>query len=143
MRLNHLPLTSSTVRALSDGAYFLAHGRELLAAVALEPYCLQCGRLGFDAKVNLLPDSIIANWTCGHTAGWASRKKRIDTAELLYALGWDIRCSACKEKASGDNSASDPTFKVLCPCTVRLLANPLVKAGGLSALDDLGRTKRI
>ena len=127
MRLNHLNLTSSTIRALSQGAYFLAHGRELLAAVALEPYCLQCSRLGLDAKVLLAPDSIIANWTCGHTAGWVDRKKSIAFTELLFALGWGVRCTACKENATGDNDASDPLFKVLCPCTSRVMANPLVK----------------
>ena len=124
--MNHLNLTSSVVRALSDGTYFLAHGRELLPTVSLEPYCLQCSRVGLHATVRLTPDATLSNWTCGHTYGWASRKRAIELPELLSALGWNIRCSICKEVPTGDNAPTDVAFTVSCPCTVRLMANPVV-----------------
>lgn len=140
MTLNHFRMTSSTVRALSDGSYFLAYGRELLAAVALEPYCLHCRGVGLPATVTLTPDGIVSNWRCEHTAGWASRKKAIELPELLHALGWNIRCSACKENVSGDNAPTDSTFSVTCSCSTRLMANPLPRPHGIHQVDRLGRS---
>lgn len=143
MNLKHLPLTSSGIRALSDGTYFLAHGRELLAGLALEPYCQFCRATGVDAAVRLAPDSIIANWTCGHTAGWASQKRRIELPDLLSALGWGIRCTACQADAQGDNSGTDPTFKVLCDCTVRLMANPVAEQSNAPAVALVGGDQHV
>ncbi len=137
--LNHLWLNSSIVRALSDGSYFLAHGRELLPRVALEPYCLQCRSLGLDATVRLTPDSILANWQCGHTAGWADKKRRIELPELLYALGWGLRCSACKEDAVGENAPEDSTLGVRCGCTSRIMVNPAPQVSVEAQVAQLGR----
>lgn len=138
MPLNHFPMTSSTVRALSDGSYFLAHGRELLAAVALEPYCQYCRFMGLDATVRLTSDSNVTNWACGHTSGWASRRKAIELPELLAALNWGIRCTACQANAQGDNSPTDTAFKVLCQCSSRIMANPRSRPVGIPTVDRLG-----
>ena len=119
-----LPMTSAHVRALIDGQYFLAHGRELLAALSLEPYCRHCAAAGLDAHIRFAPGADRVQFSCGHTAGHIRTDRETEVPLILDACAWGIRCSACQDEASGDNGRTDPTFKVTCSCTTREIANP-------------------
>lgn len=137
MTMRHYPLTSSTIRALTDGSYLLKHP-ELLSPVALELSCQHCERLGAKSHVTVTGDSVVAQWACGHSAGFIQRRRIGSFGELLMALGWTLRCANCHQVPSGENDPTDARFVVVCPCALRELVNPLARtaaaAPGLSTV---------
>jgi len=126
-----VPLASAAIRALVDGRAFAGEleGGGVLRVVGLEPYCLHCDRAGSDSRIRAVLFDDRADWRCGHRAGWISRVKPSEVEPLLKELGWNLRCSSCRENVVGDNSRGAASFRVSCGCTTREKANPLALAG--------------
>ena len=138
-----LSMDASDVRTLSDGRYFLERGGPFLERMALQPFCRHCDLLGLAATVAVTPRDTTIDFRCGHTAGWVKRRRKLELAELFAALGWDLRCTRCRQAAQANNSVADIAFTVECACTTRLMANPLAKAASLSPVDRLGRPEHV
>ena len=143
-----LTMTAAQIRCLCDAGYFLAHGRELLPPLALEAYCRVCSQLGLVATVALerTPEGP-TRLRCGHRSELYASARESDLAPFLADHGLDIRCARCHAPATGDNAKTDAAFTVVCPCTTRLLGNPLARqtpsAMGQGALAGLDRPERL
>ena len=138
-----LSMDASDVRTLSDGRYFLECGGPFLARLALEPFCCHCDLLGLAAAVVVTRRDSTIDFRCGHTAGWVKRGWEIELPELLTAFGWDIRCLRCQQTVHAANEPAEPLYIVGCPCTTRLMANPLAKTASVSPMDRLGRPEYV
>ena len=123
----HLPMTAVHVRAMSDGDFFLEH-YDALRAIDVEPYCRHCAAAGLNGAIYTVARDGSLDFRCGHTGGWAKLGRHTEFTQLLDALGWGLRCSACREPVAAANSPTDPTFRVRCSCTTRTLSNPLYSA---------------
>lgn len=139
-----LSLSGPVVRALTDGAYLLTEGWELLSGAALAPRCQRCRAQGFPAEIARGRwTSSRVEFSCAHTAGWVVCDRPLDLPPLLLALGWDLRCTRCGSLVEGENAPTDANFVVVCPCTLRRMANPLASPSGARAgspaLDRLDR----
>ena len=138
-----LSMDASDVRTLSDGRYFLERGSPFLERMALQPFCRHCDVLGFVAMVVVTRRDSTIDFRCGHTAGWIKRGREIELPELFNALGWDLRCTRCRQPVRANNTPTDTAFTVECPCTTRVMANPMAKAASLSPMDSLGRSEHV
>ena len=126
LRTQTLPLDATAVRCLCDGRYLLRHLDTVLATVHLEPVCRHCVASGLDGHVSVQCGEHRAEFRCDHTAGWVRLDRGpLEVEQLLTTLGWTVRCTDCRQAATGDNSKGAASFTVQCPCTSREMPNPL------------------
>ena len=120
----HLPMQAVHIRAMCDGDFFLEH-YGTLQAIDVEPYCRHCAAAGLDGALRTVAREGSLDFRCAHTGGWATLGRGTDFTQLLDALGWGLRCTACREPVAAANSKTDTTFRVTCLCTTRTMANPV------------------
>ena len=120
-----IPMSATHVRALVDGDYFIENGMDVLQGLHMEPICGRCVALGRTGTVRLTDAGPHVLFACAHTGGHVLKGRQTDCAQLLATLGWEIRCTDCHEAARGENAHRAAFFSVTCPCTTRLMDNPL------------------
>lgn len=134
-----LDMTATQVRALNDGQFFLAHGADVLAALAIEPFCRACLADGRDARIATVDKGDSHDFGCQHRRGNAKKGRPLDLAEFLHACDWNLWCTRCREAVVADNAKTDKAFTVTCSCTIRRLVNPLARPAGVPAVAGLGQ----
>ena len=135
---NIVPMTASQVRALVDAQYALAHP-DLLASAQIELYCRYCVATGATGEVRSEVADAVTNFVCAHTQGWVKKGRTLTMEQFLAASGMDLRCARCQENVHAENAPTDPVFLVMCPCTIRQLANPAAHRPSVARMDGRER----
>ena len=134
-----VPMTADQTRWLLGGRDFL-HAVDQLAAIKVVAVCQWCLRADGRGDVVATPDPMHHRVfvSCAHRSGQVKTTAPLDLTQLLDALGWTLRCTDCDEKVWGDNSLTDTTLEVRCPCTIRRLVLPPTPAVGAAQVAGLG-----